>query len=133
MGGPSPSQPLAFSLSLPSEMEQQPIRDHGRPFEAAHGPFILRVMNSQFWIGILYWEMAEESGQITHIFEREEREFQDAMRGQVGTTFSCINSSNKMEPFQTFTGAGIITHCTARKNPGFRPCLPLSGIDSYKG
>ena len=72
-------------------------------------------------------------GQITHILERKDREFQEAMRVQVGTTFSHINSSNTMESFKIFTGAGIIAQCTARKKPEFRPCLPLSGINFYRG
>ena len=40
--------------------------------------------------------MAEEWGQIMHIFEREDKEFQEAMRVQVGTTFSQSNNPNKM-------------------------------------
>ena len=74
--------------------------------------------------------MTEKWGQISHIafLEREDREFQEAMREQVGRTFHFC-SSNKMESFRTFTGAGIIVQCTARKKPKFRPCLPLSGIN----
>ena len=63
---------------------------------------------------------------FTHFGEREDREFQEAMREQVGTTFSHIYSSNKMESFSTFTEDGIIIQCTARKKPKFRPYLPLS-------
>ena len=31
-----------------------------------------------------------------HILEQEDREFKEAMRGQIGTAFSSTNSSNKM-------------------------------------
>ena len=40
--------------------------------------------------------MAEKWGQIKHILEREDWEFQEIMKGQVGTTPSSPNSSNKM-------------------------------------
>ena len=74
--------------------------------------------------------MAEKWSQIKHILEREDREFQEAMREQVGTTFSHIYSSNKRESFKTFTGAAIITQCTARKKPEFytMPAPPASSI-----
>ena len=41
--------------------------------------------------------MAEKWGQIIHILEREDREFKKSMKGQVGTTSSSPNSSDKME------------------------------------
>ena len=44
--------------------------------------------------------MAEEWDQIMHILERESREFQEARRVQVGTTFSEINNLNKVEYFK---------------------------------
>ena len=47
-------------------------------------------------IGILSLEMTEEWGQIMHILDREDKEFQEAMKVQVGTTFSLINNSSKM-------------------------------------
>ena len=40
------------------------------------------------------WRMAERWGQTTHILEREDREFKEAMKGQVGTTSSSPNSPN---------------------------------------
>ena len=58
--------------------------------------------------------MAEKWGHISHILEREDRESQEAMRVQIGTT-SHTNSSSRMEFHKTFTGAGITTQCTARK------------------
>ena len=42
------------------------------------------------------WRMAEKWGQIIHNLDREDRDFEEAMRGQVGTTSSSPNSSNKM-------------------------------------
>ena len=59
--------------------------------------------------------MTEEWGHISHILEREDREFQEAMRAQVGTTFSHTLSSSRMEFLKTFTGAGIIIHWITRK------------------
>ena len=59
--------------------------------------------------------MADKWGHILHILEREGREFQEAMRVQVGTTFSHTNSSSRMEFLKTFTGAGSITQFTMRK------------------
>ena len=41
--------------------------------------------------------MAEKWDQIAHILEREDREFKEAMKGQVGTTSSSPNNSKKME------------------------------------
>ena len=43
--------------------------------------------------------MAEKWGQISHIMEWEDREFKEAMKGQVGITFSSINGSNRMKSF----------------------------------
>ena len=40
--------------------------------------------------------MAEKWIQITHILEREEREFEEVMKGKVGTSSSSPNSSNMM-------------------------------------
>ena len=59
--------------------------------------------------------MAEKWDHILHFLERENREFQEAMRAQVGTTFSHTNKSSRMEFLKIFTGAGITTQCTARK------------------
>ena len=44
--------------------------------------------------------MAEEWGWIMHTLEREDKEFQEAMRVQVGTTLPHIKNSNKMESFK---------------------------------
>ena len=52
---------------------------------------------------------------ISHILERENREFQEAMRAQVGTTFPHTINLSRMEFLKVFTGTDIITQCTARK------------------
>ena len=44
--------------------------------------------------------MAEKWGQIMHILARGDRELKQAMKGQVGTTFSSTNSSNMMGSFK---------------------------------
>ena len=67
--------------------------------------------------------MAEKRGCISHILEREDMEFQEAMRAQVGTTSSHTNSSSRMEFYKIFTGAGIITQCTARKEAKIVDCV----------
>ena len=59
--------------------------------------------------------MADKWGHISHILEREDREFQEAMRVQVGTTSFHTNSSSRMEFHEIFMGTGIITQCTAQK------------------
>ena len=56
---------------------------------------------------------------ISCILERENKEFQEAMRAQVGTTFSHANNSSRMIS-QNILGAVIITQCTARKEPKFQ-------------
>ena len=76
--------------------------------EVAHGLFILLLIASPFWTGALMGKMAAKWGQITHILEREDREFEDAMRGQVGTTSSSPNSSSKMGSLKMPTGTGIV-------------------------
>ena len=46
------------------------------------------------------WEMAEKWSQITHILEREDMEFEEAMSGQVGTIFSSANGLSNMGSFE---------------------------------
>ena len=77
--------------------------------------------------------MAEKWGQIAHILEREDREFKEAMRGQVGTMNSNARGLNKMGSFKMLTGTGIITQCTTGKQSKFRLCLPLSSTNFYGG
>ena len=59
--------------------------------------------------------MTEKWDCILHILERENREFQEAMRAQVGTFFPHINNLSRIEFLKVFTGAGIITQSAARK------------------
>ena len=40
--------------------------------------------------------MAEKWGQIAYILDREDREFEEAMKGQAGATFSSTKGLNKM-------------------------------------
>ena len=82
-------------------MEKQPIRDHGGLFKVVCSPLILEATESLFLLDwhIFLWEMAEKLGRITHILERESKKHQEAMKVQVGTTFSQINNPNKGESF----------------------------------
>ena len=59
--------------------------------------------------------MAEKWDCISCILERQNSEFQEAMRAQVGTTFSHTNNLSRMEFCKVFTGISIITQCAARK------------------
>ena len=59
-----------------------------------------------------------------HILEREDREFRQAMRGQVGTTLSSTKGLNKTGCIKMFTDTGIITQCPTIKESKFRLCLP---------
>ena len=59
--------------------------------------------------------MAEKLNWILHIFKREDKEFEEATRGQAGTIFSSTKGLNNMGSFKMFTGPGIITQCTTRK------------------
>ena len=83
-------------------MEKQPIRDCGRLFKVAHGLFNLESNRAYFfWIDILSWGDGRGTGSNhTHILEGESKEFQEAMRAQVGTTFSQINNPNKVDSFK---------------------------------
>ena len=77
-------------------------------------------------------EMAEEWGQIMHNLDRESKEFQDAIRPQVGTTFLRLTTQIS-GIFQAFTGAGIIAQwITRNRSQNFRPHLPLIFINFYK-
>ena len=80
-----------------------------------NGPFILLITASIFWTGTLIEGMAEKWNQIAHILEREDREFKEAIKGQVGTTSSSPNNSKKMGSLKMPTGTSIITQCTTEK------------------
>ena len=64
--------------------------------------------------------MADKWDWISHVLEREEKEFQQAMPAEVGTTSLCTINSSKMEFLKVFTGTSIITQHTARKEPKFK-------------
>ena len=50
------------------------------------------------------------NGTEFHLFwSGEEKEFQEAMRAEVGTTSLCTTNSSKNKFLQVFTGADIIT------------------------
>ena len=68
--------------------------------------------------------MSDQCDHISHILEREENEFQEALRAELGTTFSHTNSSGKMKFLKVFMGTGIIARCKKRSQ-NFRPCLFL--------
>ena len=57
-------------------------------------------------------QMAGERSHISSILEREEEEFQAAMRAEVGTIPLCTTNSQKIELLKAFTGADIIVQYT---------------------
>ena len=59
--------------------------------------------------------MADKQDHILYILERENREFQEAMRAQVGSTFLHTINSSRIEFLKVFTGTGIITQYIVRK------------------
>ena len=63
--------------------------------------------------------MVDKGDQISLVLEQEEKEFQEAMRAEVGTTPLCTTESSKIKFLKVFTGADIISKCTARKEPKF--------------
>ena len=77
--------------------------------------------------------MSDKWDHILHILERENRDFREAMRAQVGITFLHTINLSRMEILKVFTGAGIIAQYTARKEPNFKLCLFLSIINFCKG
>ena len=56
--------------------------------------------------------MAEKWDWISLVLEWEEKEFQEPMRAEVGTTSLCTTGSSKMEFLKVFTGADIISQYT---------------------
>ena len=67
-----------------------------------------------------------------HILEREDREFEEAIRGQVGTTFSITNSSNKMESFKSAYQDHNYHPVYNKEEVKIRLCLPLRSINFYR-
>ena len=114
-------------------MEKPPIRDSGGIFEGVHGSFNLGSDRAYFfWINIFPWKMAEEWDCISHVLEIEDREFEEAMRAQVGTFSSHAKNSSRMEFLKIFTGAGIIAQCTARKEAKIDYVSPWVSLISVK-
>ena len=69
--------------------------------------------------------MADRYSQLAHILYREDREFEEVMREQVGTIFLSTNGLDNVEfCFKSLIGAGVITHCTKIVN--FRLKCPLN-------
>ena len=66
------------------------------------------------WTLPIAHKMSEKWSQITHILEREDREFEEAMRGQIGCIFPSAKGSSNRGSFKMFTSTGVITQCTTR-------------------
>ena len=60
-----------------------------------------------------------------HILEREEKEFQEVMRAEVGTTSSCTTNSSKIQFLKEFTGTGIIAQCKKKKTKFQTMSIPV--------
>ena len=56
--------------------------------------------------------MADKWDWISLDLEWEEKEFQEAMRAEIGTTSLWTTNSSKMKYLKVFTGADIITQYT---------------------
>ena len=61
-------------------------------------PTVFLAMLGSFW-GFFFQRMAEKCSQFLCILEREDREFEKAMREQVGTIFSSANGLYNVESF----------------------------------
>ena len=59
--------------------------------------------------------MAEKWDWISLALEWEEKEFQESMRTEVGTTSLCTTDSSKMEFLKVFTGADITAQYTEKE------------------
>ena len=68
-------------------------------------------------LDIYHVTMADKWDWISIVLEQEEKEFQEAMKAEVGTTSLCTINSSKMEFLKVFTGADIIAQHTVRKEP----------------
>ena len=63
--------------------------------------------------------MVENWDWISCVLEQEEKEFQEAMRAEVGAISLWTTYSSKMKFLKVFTGADIIAQHVARKEPKF--------------
>ena len=97
---------LGCDLSLcHAGVEKQPIRSLGGCFGGC-APFSFTGKVTE--VLEIDLQMADEWSHISHILEREEEEFQAAMRAEVDTTSLCTINSNKIEFLKYFTDADII-------------------------
>ena len=105
-------------------MEKQPIRD-------CDG--LLKVTDNPYTRLHIFLENGREVGlYFTHFRERRQV-FQGAMRAQVGTTFSNINSSGVMEFLKNIHWYWYYHPVYSKKiRQNSIPCLPLSIINLYK-
>ena len=86
------------------------------PFEVAGSSFIFMFILDL----TISQKMAEKWNQITHILEREDKEFTEAMREQIGTIFPNTNALKNIGSFKMLTDTGIITQCgTKSQNLGY--------------
>ena len=124
-GATSPTLPLGSTMLKPCLIGKAAIRGCGR------------LSGRHMWFFFILWvtdipyirlQMAEKWNHTSHILERENREFQEAMTAQAGTTFSHTNNSSRMEFFKLFTGAGIIAQCTAEKGAKILDCVCSSAL-----
>ena len=107
-------------------MEKQPISSHDGLFLEDTCYFSSLYMSNRFHT--LNLQKVDKWDHMSHILEREEKEFQEAMRTEVGTTSFQTNSLSKMKYLKVFTGTGIITKCKKRSQ-NFGPCLFLCVIN----
>ena len=71
------------------------------------------------FIGRFYVTKADNLDQISCVLEWEEREFQEAMRAEVGTASLCTPDLSKMEFLKVFTGADIMAQYTEMEESKF--------------
>ena len=99
-------------------IEKQPISGFGWLFRRCI-LFSLYLVQAAKILYIYGVTMADKWDQMSLVLEQEEKELQEAMRAEVGTTSLCTTNSSKMKFLKVFTGADIIAQHTARKEPKF--------------
>ena len=97
--GPSPNHPWCHLHSHHSGMEKQEIKDCSGLFQGCT-VLIFRATENLFWNWHNFLGKWQRSGVRLHTSWRGRTQFQGAMKGQVGTTFSQINNSHKMWSFK---------------------------------
>ena len=76
-------------------------------------PFSFYLMQTAEILYIYHVTVADKWDWISIVLEWEEKEFQEAIRAEVGTTSPCTTDSSKIEFLKVFTGTDIITQHTA--------------------